>query len=407
MACGMLHLFGYQLPETHHRYLLATGFTDYWRRINIYWKDFMVRLFFNPVVFRLKRWPQPAALAAATAGGLPGHLGAARVPVVLAPRDLGILGARRPLLGRAGRAGPGQRPARRAAEPRPAAGAGSARRTRRPGGSRSAPLAIRGLKTAATFTTIAVLWSLWSSPSLSAWLDLMRRGILGALTRSRIAMATTQSTSVAAARIAMLQSVALLVVRALRALAPDWTGVRSVIASARSSGAEPGRARGPRGRLLRGADRRRRRARGGPRRAGAPLMGKPNGWVRFNDADVSRMLPGDFLQFELLPGIQRTLFGQPFVTNSHGMHSAEVALEKPPGTFRIAVLGASMDMGWGVTYQETYSHQLEEWLNEHAGRQGLGRTGDSRCSTSPSPPTARCSGWRRSAARRWRSTPTW
>ena len=66
MACGMLHLFGYQLPETHHWYLLATGFTDYWRRINIYWKDFMVRLFFNPVVFRLKRWPQPAALAVAT-----------------------------------------------------------------------------------------------------------------------------------------------------------------------------------------------------------------------------------------------------------------------------------------------------------------------------------------------------
>ena len=66
MACGMLHLFGFQLPETHHHYLLATGFTDYWRRINIYWKDFMVRVFFNPVVFRLKRWPQPAALAVAT-----------------------------------------------------------------------------------------------------------------------------------------------------------------------------------------------------------------------------------------------------------------------------------------------------------------------------------------------------
>ena len=67
MACGMLHLFGFQLPETHHHYLLATSFTDYWRRINIYWKDFMVRVVFNPVVFRLKRRPQPVALAAATA----------------------------------------------------------------------------------------------------------------------------------------------------------------------------------------------------------------------------------------------------------------------------------------------------------------------------------------------------
>ncbi len=66
-ACGMLHLFGFHLPETHRNYLMATGFTDYWRRINIYWKDFMVRVVFNPVVFRLKHRPQPIALAVATA----------------------------------------------------------------------------------------------------------------------------------------------------------------------------------------------------------------------------------------------------------------------------------------------------------------------------------------------------
>ena len=46
-------------------------------------------------------------------------------------------------------------------------------------------------------------------------------------------------------------------------------------------------------------------------------------------------------------------------------------MEKPPRTFRIAVLGASMDMGWGVAYQETYAHRLERWLNQHSGRQGI------------------------------------
>jgi hypothetical protein len=40
-------------------------------------------------------------------------------------------------------------------------------------------LTIRGFKTAATFTTIALLWSLWSSPSLTAWLEMMHRGLLG------------------------------------------------------------------------------------------------------------------------------------------------------------------------------------------------------------------------------------
>ena len=111
--------------------------------------------------------------------------------------------------------------ARRSREPERRPGPGSARRPRRTGGSSSGPLAIRGLKTAATFTTIALLWSLWSSPSLAAWLDLMHRGLLGASDKEPDRDGdTTQSTSVASARITMLQSVALLVV-ALRPLAPE------------------------------------------------------------------------------------------------------------------------------------------------------------------------------------------
>jgi hypothetical protein len=183
-------------------------------------------------------------------------------------------------------------------------------------------------------------------------------------------MVTTQSTSVASARINMLNSVVLLLV-ALLPWPQGWTRVRSVIASARSpelNRAERDvQAAGYYEGLIGGGD--------GPEGARGELalrlMGKPNGWVRFNDANVSRVLPGDFLQFELLPGVRRTLFGQPFVTNSHSMHSAEVSIEKPPRTFRIAVLGASMDMGWGVAYQETYTHRLEQWLNQHASRQGI------------------------------------
>jgi alginate O-acetyltransferase complex protein AlgI len=174
IACGMLHLYGFQLPETHHNYLLATGFTDYWRRINIYWKDFMVRLFFNPVVFRLKRWPQPVALAAGTLAvflatwllhayqsyWLRGSWGFS-VPDALFWGILGVLvlvnvqlDARR---SRTVSRGPGRSPDRPTLR----------------------ELSIRGAKIAATFTTIAVLWSLWSSPSLSAWLEMFGRGFHG------------------------------------------------------------------------------------------------------------------------------------------------------------------------------------------------------------------------------------
>jgi D-alanyl-lipoteichoic acid acyltransferase DltB (MBOAT superfamily) len=168
MACGMLHLFGFQLPETHHHYLLATGFTDYWRRINIYWKDFMVRIVFNPVVFRLKRWPQPMALAAATlivffttwglhayqSYWLRGTWG------LSAPDALfwGILGGL--VLINV------QLDARRS-------------RTRAPKGTRGTPrqAALRAVKVVATFATISILWSLWSSPTVGAWVAMVRRGL--------------------------------------------------------------------------------------------------------------------------------------------------------------------------------------------------------------------------------------
>lgn len=171
MAAGMLHLFGFQLPQTHHHYLLATGFTDYWRRINIYWKDFMVRLFFNPVVFRFKRWPQPLALAIATVTVflatwflhayqwylLRGSWGFT-VPDALFWGILGALVLINVQL--------------------------DARRSRSHGPSTVAPdpirdLALRSLKVAGTFTTVTLLWSLWYSPSLSAWLDMIHRGIYG------------------------------------------------------------------------------------------------------------------------------------------------------------------------------------------------------------------------------------
>ena len=172
MACGMLHLFGFQLPATHHRYLLATGFTDYWRRINIYWKDFMVRIFFNPVVFRLKRWPQPAALGLATltvflatwffhayqSYWLRGSWGFT-IPDAL---FWGILGAL--VLVNV------QLDARRSR----ARGLGN-----RPMSPGPRDFAIRALKVAGTFSTVALLWSLWSSPSLTAWLDMLHRGIYG------------------------------------------------------------------------------------------------------------------------------------------------------------------------------------------------------------------------------------
>ncbi len=167
MACGMLHLFGFALPETHHNYLLATSFTDYWRRINIYWKDFMVRLIFNPVAFRLKRRPTWQALGAATFAvfvatwalhayqsfWLRGSWGIT-LPDVLFWGILGVLVMVNV-----------QIDARRKA---------STRTTK----WTVANIGLRSLKTAGTFITIVLLWSLWSSPSVGAWTNLMSKAFV-------------------------------------------------------------------------------------------------------------------------------------------------------------------------------------------------------------------------------------
>ena len=63
---GMLHLFGFDLPETNRKYLLSHSFSDLWRRINIYWKDFMVKICYLPVYFKLRRGGELRAQIVAT-----------------------------------------------------------------------------------------------------------------------------------------------------------------------------------------------------------------------------------------------------------------------------------------------------------------------------------------------------
>jgi alginate O-acetyltransferase complex protein AlgI len=63
---GMLHLFGYDLPETNRKYLLSRSISDLWRRINIYWKDFMVKICYLPAYFKLRKKGELRAQLVAT-----------------------------------------------------------------------------------------------------------------------------------------------------------------------------------------------------------------------------------------------------------------------------------------------------------------------------------------------------
>src|SRR5262249_28346371 len=68
LITGMFHLFGFGLPRTHNCYFLASSFTDIWRRINVYWTSFMMKLFFNPAAYALRSRGLRFAVAAAALG---------------------------------------------------------------------------------------------------------------------------------------------------------------------------------------------------------------------------------------------------------------------------------------------------------------------------------------------------
>jgi len=59
------------------------------------------------------------------------------------------------------------------------------------------------------------------------------------------------------------------------------------------------------------------------------------------------------------------LMGVEVATNSLGLRDKEYAVPKPPGTYRIMVLGDSVTLGWGVEEGSCYAKRLEALLNEN------------------------------------------
>lgn len=155
---GMLHLFGYDIPETHRRYLLSDSIMDFWRRINIYWKDFMVKMVYFPVYFKLRKKGDARAQIVATAFvflatwilhsyqffWIRGRFEMTRTDAIFWSA-LGLLVIANVIY--------------------------DTRRKGKKAVALSPP--VRVLRIAATFTVIVTLWSLWSSPTVGSWLYLM------------------------------------------------------------------------------------------------------------------------------------------------------------------------------------------------------------------------------------------
>jgi hypothetical protein len=372
LIVGLLHMFGFNLPETHHLYLLASSFTDFWRRINIYWKDFVMKLFFYPTHFKLRKMGTLWALSVATLvtflatwllhswqwfwiRGTPlfnwkdFSFWMILAVLVLVTAIYETTRARR--------------------------------RTLTPSRVTLRQRLMLGLQATGVFSLMCILWAYWSCQTWAEFETLVDAAsrptfrevmiVFGALLLICICgmlwgwsgRETSEGRSTQEARkpFSFWPSAGAVSVGALCLLvAPSvatWTipSIKNVI----------GRLQGD---VLNARDLDLQR-RGYYEELDVAQMdnwqwnksAQPEDWGKGNKVFYRQR--SDFMLTDIAPSVSTFLEGAPIRSNRLGMRDREYDTIKPPNTYRIVLLGASHDQGNGVKENETYENLVEDRLN--------------------------------------------
>lgn len=84
---------------------------------------------------------------------------------------------------------------------------------------------------------------------------------------------------------------------------------------------------------------------------------------RLSSTGASRTTKEGYLLSELIPGADVEHLGIPMTINRWGQRDRDYELAKASDTFRIAFIGSSNSMGWGVRLEEGFVERLEVKLN--------------------------------------------
>jgi hypothetical protein len=375
LIVGLLLMFGFNLPETHHLYYLATSFTDFWRRINIYWKDFVMKLFFYPTHFKLRKMGPIRAMSIAT---IVTFLATwilhswqwfwIRGTPLFNWKDfsfwmiLGVLVLVTAIY--------------ETTRVR--------KRTLTPSRLTLRRRLILGLQTAGVFCLMCILWAYWSCQTwaeFEALIDAASRptfrevmivfcalvlvGVCGMLwgwsSRETSEGGGTQANraqfrfwpsaiAVTAGSICLLAvpSAATWMVPASRGLIArlhgDVLNARDMAQQRRGYYEELDVGRADNWEWH-GAE-------------------EPEGWSKGKETFFRKR--SDFLLRDIVPSASTVLGHGQANSNRLGMRDREYEKIKPANTYRIALLGASNDMGWGVKNDQTYENLVEDNLNSRA-----------------------------------------
>jgi D-alanyl-lipoteichoic acid acyltransferase DltB (MBOAT superfamily) len=381
LIVGLLLMFGFNLPETHKKYYLASSFNDFWRRINIYWKDFMMKIFYYPVYFKVKSLgPTPALVIATVVVFLCTWALHAyqwfwiRGTLLFELHDLlfwATLGALVVL-----------NSLREIKH-------GRNRSTARAGVFTLATFA-HACRVMSTFTSLCLIWSMWSSDSLEQWILMWRAAgpsaavivavipafymlAIWAEKRAAVAPSKPKATVVSAGssmRTIQPQPVtahafsgaAVLVLAGL--VIASWPGAPLV------SGEISRKAQLVRSEQLNRRDQN-RMERGyyehlmNANRHSAlweAVEEKPLAWDNLEDIPATRH-PQTILLTEFAPHVDITFKNRNLRTNRWGFRDQEYDTQAPANTTRVVFMGSSHTMGSGVDNDQIFEQLLERHLN--------------------------------------------
>jgi D-alanyl-lipoteichoic acid acyltransferase DltB (MBOAT superfamily) len=377
LIIGIVCLFGYDLPETHHRYYLAESFTDFWRRINIYWKDFMVKLFYFPMFMSLRRWGTTRAMIVATLatffitwllhsyqwfwlrGTFPLH-----------PQDMIFWGVLAILV--TGNSIYEEKHGRKRR---------SLAKNARPDLRQALG---RSVRTVSVFVVICLLWSFWTSTSIDQWLAVVSIantasaselvaviillllavaiGVLVQLVgggtspnRERVAVSIPH-------RAARVATAALVLLAIANPGLSDQFDPRAEAVIATITGDQVNIR--DQQQLVKGYYEELLGAESSGRMAWSVRIQEPATWrMNGNPESDNRIYTYDMRYAVMRPHIEAIDKGEEFTTNQWGMRDKAYEKEKPAGTYRIAMLGSSYTVGAGVPMERTFSSLVEQRLN--------------------------------------------
>ncbi len=376
LIAGILCLFGFNLPETNRLYFFASSPNDLWRRVNVYWKDFMLKIFYLPAYKALQK--RKASMRTSMISATLVVFGATwllhsyqsfwllgRFSLTLVDAVFwGVFGA---LV-----------VANTLMQLRPRPRVTTAQRE-----SWTLRHAIAHvLKVMGMFTLMSAMFSWWSTRDPLTWIYLVR-----SVGESRPAALMLFFAGVIAVFLAG--------VAAHYAASRGWTlhTGESVIPFRRSvtltlagallllglSRPEVQQRLGRYGHLVLSLERERLNARDAAiedrayyealitndQPATLTVDIRPEAGPDFVPIRASKAarLTGDDMIYELLPSLSTRNRGADLVTNSFGIRDQEYSAIKPPRTYRIALIGASVIMASGTDQKRNFEALTEEHLN--------------------------------------------